>query len=62
MHPERMARGTSNANAKLDDDKVRTIRREVANGVSSRVFAERYGVAKKNILEVIRGNTWKHVT
>ncbi len=51
--------GEKNHNAKLTDHKALEIR--ALNGVlSCNKIAERYGVCKKTVLNILHGKTWKH--
>lgn len=56
----RQARGTSQGNAKLDDEKVRAIR-ALRGAESGRRVAERYGVSQFAIQSIWLGKTWSHV-
>ena len=47
--------------AKLDPDKVRTIRRMYKEGVKSRALAVMFGVHRETIRYCAVGKTWKHV-
>jgi len=54
--------GTRNYNAKLDDEKIREIRRLYASGgYSQQNLAARYGVSQVCIGAIVRCETWKHV-
>lgn len=61
VHPERLARGTLNPNAKLTDAAVREIRRLHATGWVQTALAREYGVAHSAIGAVLRRETWRHV-
>lgn len=54
--------GIRNTNAKLNDDAVREIRKELSIGVKGIVLAERYGVDPKQISRIKNNITWTHVT
>jgi HNH endonuclease/NUMOD4 motif-containing protein len=54
-------RGTQFKSAKLDDDKVREVRRLRSAGVSRRLIAEQFGVGETTIRMVDEGKTWTHV-
>jgi hypothetical protein len=57
-----MARGVGRSRAKLDDDKVRDIRRRYAEGSAGmRPMAREYGVSCGVINCVVKCITWKHV-
>ncbi|MCC7450619.1 MAG: hypothetical protein IT324_24610 [Anaerolineae bacterium] len=51
-------RGTNHPNAKLNEDKVRAIKQDLANGVSLTVLA---GVDKGLIWQIKAGRIWQHV-
>lgn len=56
--------GVNNPRAKLDDNKVREIRKHhVRNGggKTSAHFAEDYDVTQGTVDAAFRGRTWKHV-
>jgi uncharacterized protein YjcR len=53
--------GDENANAKLDDEKVREICRAYCSGSRMSELAIRFGVAATTISKVIRGERWSHV-
>lgn len=53
--------GTGNPSAKLDDDKVREIRRMVAAGRPHTAIARQFGVAQSQIWLIKTGQTWSHV-
>ena len=56
-------RGEKNPSAKLDDDKVRQIRKLCAeNQVTQRKIAEMFGVVPMVISDIKSGKTWKHTT
>lgn len=63
VHRDRAARiapqGEQHHAAKLDDDKVREIRR---GGVSAGALARAFGVSKQAVQRVRRGKGWRHVT
>lgn len=53
-------RGEGNGRAKLTSNDVRDARNErVANGTSYRTLAMKYGVAKRTIMDAVRGVNWK---
>jgi hypothetical protein len=49
-------------NAKLDDDKVREIRRLRSEGFTLQWIGEEYGVTTCTVSAAARGATWKHVS
>ena len=54
--------GVRNANAKLDDDKVKEIKRMIAQGISYPKIAIMFKVASDTISRIGRGISWKHIT
>ena len=61
LHPESVLRGSQNRNAKLTEEKVRTIRELNKEGMSQRAIARRFEVARSTVRLILRGKTWKHV-
>jgi hypothetical protein len=60
--PPPLLAGTVHPKSKLDDEKVREIRRRHASGGETlRGLAAAFGVSDKLILNVVRRRTWKHV-
>jgi len=60
--PETFPRGVKHGNAKLNDAKVRAIRKAYQSGeVSQPDLAREYGVSLKAIWMIVNGVTWKHV-
>lgn len=59
--PERVARGERTHTAKLTDELVRLIRRNVANGARQVDQAKLFNVRKLTIGKVVRRETWRHV-
>jgi hypothetical protein len=55
-------KGVRNAKAKLDDEKVRTIRSLVASGHSHRFVARMFCVNPSTITRVACGKKWSHVS
>lgn len=53
--------GTDNVNAKLDDEKVRSIRRAWKRGESQKSIAARLGVNASLISMVVNRKVWRHV-
>ncbi|ALA07692.1 hypothetical protein BC01_108 [Bacillus phage BC01] len=54
--------GSEAANAKLTEEKVRTIRELYAKGnCTHQQIADIFGVGKRNITAIINRKTWKHV-
>lgn len=57
-----VSRGESNGMARLTADDVCAARNERAiNGTSYQALANKYGVAKKTIMEAVKGTSWKHL-
>lgn len=54
-------KGTDTWSAKLDADKVRSIRRLLALRKSHRSIARQFGVSAPQISYIKNGRTWKHV-
>jgi hypothetical protein len=48
--------------AKLDEEKVRLIRRLYAGGVLQQELADRFGVVNQLISAVVNRKVWAHVT
>lgn len=48
--------------ARLNDEKVREIRRRAARGEKAKVMAPDFGVSPATVTQVINGITWRHVT
>lgn len=61
-HPERVARGTSAAAAKLTDEIVRVIRALGATGMAHLDIAGRFGVTAPTVWKVIHRRSWTHVS
>jgi len=57
----RQAKGERNGRAKLNPEKVRSIRREFAEGETKAALAERYGVDPALIRRIVRRELWKSV-
>lgn len=55
------SRGMQNGQARLTEDDVQVIIREYAGGARSDLLAERYGVSKSTILQIVGGKIWVHV-
>jgi hypothetical protein len=55
------ARGTARKNAKMNDEIVADIKREIEKGTSLVVLAKKYGVVYKSIHQIKAGVRWKHV-
>lgn len=59
---DRTLRGVLNPGAKLDDDKVREIRRLAADGRSLLSISQEFGVSWPVIDGIVKGRGWAHVT
>lgn len=57
----KIRRGTEAKNSKLDDDKVREIRKLIAAGKADYQIAPKYGVRPSTIWRIRSGNGWRHV-
>ena len=53
--------GIENARSKLNDAKVRAIRKAAAQGASYRALAREHGVSHVTVLRCVQGTTWTHV-
>lgn len=62
-HPEDVyhPRGVLSGTAKLDDDKVREIRRLCALGRTTRSIAKQFGVSHSRIVSIKNRRSWAHV-
>lgn len=54
-------RGENHPSHRLTEKKVIEIRKRYAMGESSRTLSEEYGISHTNILEAVRGKSWKHL-
>lgn len=59
--PERARRGEGHGNAKLTDDKVRSLRSAHAAGATYFSLAREYNLDRVTVTNAIKGITWKHV-
>lgn len=57
----RHACGTASGTAKLNEDKVRKIRKRFSNGAAARVLAVQFGVHVSSIYRIVSRIDWKHV-
>jgi len=57
----RHAIGTAHGLAKLDDDRVRSIREQAAAGVAKKALARAFGVSDTVIYSIVNRQTWRHV-
>lgn len=53
--------GTKNGRSKVNDKKVKQIRKEYSNGSNQVTLAKKYGIDQTNISRIVRGDTWSHV-
>jgi len=53
--------GIRNPWARLDDDKIRIIRRDAQRGIAQRVLAVRFGVNQGQISKIVTGRAWRHI-
>ena len=60
-HPEYRARGEHHPRAKLTEDAVREIRREVARGVRQCEVVKRFRVGHSTISDIVRRKTWRYL-
>lgn len=60
-HPERHAHGEAHHRAKLTDEKVIEIRRQLALGETDTALGREFGVDRKNIAAIRTGHTWRHL-
>ncbi len=54
-------KGEKNGNSKLNDEKVREIRKEIKLGIRCTVIARKYGVGSTVIYYIRDGKAWSHV-
>lgn len=55
-------RGETAGRAKLTNESVREIRRLREDGLPFQRIAERFGVTKNNVMTIVAGKTWAHVS
>lgn len=60
-HPEKLKRGESNSNAKLNEDKVREIRILIESQMPIIHIANKFGVCATTISNIRSGKIWVHV-
>lgn len=62
LHPEKVKRGVRVGGHKMDDDKVREIRRKyAAGGITQYQLSDQFGITVSNINHIIHKVTWAHV-
>ncbi len=54
-------RGEAHPKAKLNDEKVRAIRRRWTAGESGLALAAAFGVSQSTISSILHGRSWEHV-
>jgi hypothetical protein len=54
-------RGSMNINAKLDEQKVRDIKKKVRVGMRTSALAKEYGISVPTISGIKAGRVWAHV-
>lgn len=59
--PTNRSRGDKNARAKLNDEKVRSIRNLFAVGSRVSALAKYFGVSKQSIHSIVKNKYWHHV-
>lgn len=57
-----LKRGSEAPLAKLDEGRVRRLRKKAAAGVSTSQLATEFGISTGNVRKIVRRNTWKHVS
>jgi len=62
LRKEREARGTRNGAAKLKPENIPVIRELRRQGTSLDSIAERFGMSRERIRDIVRGITWKHIS
>lgn len=55
-------KGERHGQSKLNDKKIRNIRKLYSNGWPQRIIAEHYSVSQPTISDILTGKTWTHVT
>ena len=61
LHPELLARGEANGNARLTIADVFAIRAAAQRGESQRAIAIHYGVSRRNVRNIVHRERWAHV-
>jgi hypothetical protein len=59
LHPERHSHGERHWNARLTVAKVREIRQRIAQGESAKILAAHFGVHRKTIYRIAKGQGWQ---
>lgn len=60
-HPEKLARGSKNGWAKLNEQKVTEIKTMLSKGVLHKTIAALFSVNKETVGRINRNQLWKHV-
>jgi DNA-binding NarL/FixJ family response regulator len=55
-------KGSNNSFVKLNEEKVREIKRQLAQGETVRAIAERFNIGQSTVRDIRYGKTWGHVT
>lgn len=61
LHPEFVARGENQGNAKLTTESVLKIRHRLSQGESGRAVAKEFGIDPTTVSDIRRRKSWKHV-
>lgn len=54
-------RGEEHTNTTITGDQVRELRSAVANGLSYKRAAQKFGVCKSTVSNIVRRRTWSHL-
>lgn len=60
-NPQLQVRGSKSFYAKLNEEQVLEIKKLLATGEKHKIIADKFGVGYRNISEINRGKTWRHV-
>ena len=60
-HPDKIWRGSQCVSSKLNEEEVKEIRSLYSDGKSELELAEIYGVSRRNINNIVKRRTWRHV-
>lgn len=61
LQPEKVARGTKQGSAKLNEDAIIAIRKLNADGLTRAAIARLFAVSWATIDNVLNGKIWRHV-
>jgi hypothetical protein len=53
--------GSMSRSAKLDETKVADLKRQKEAGVPTKILAEKFGVSRNTVRQIMRGDKWAHV-